>query len=56
MYGGAPTHIYLSISPPGSPDQKADEQSDVRLATLPKDLGGRMGQHRSRVLHAKEAT
>ena len=30
MYGGAPTHIYLSISPPGSPDQKADEQSDVR--------------------------
>lgn len=30
MYGRAPTHIYLSISPPGSPDQKADEQSDVR--------------------------
>ena len=29
MCGRAPTHIYLSISPPGSPDQKADEQSDA---------------------------
>ncbi len=59
---GSPVHIrgspysYLSISPPGSPDQKADEQSNVRPATLPKDPGGRMGQHRSRVPHAKEAT
>ena len=59
---GSPVHqrrspySYLYISPPGSPDQKANEQSDVRPATLPKDLGGRMGQHRSRVPHAKEST